>query len=51
MIDGRLKLAGLTVELPGVRLTLWIGAAIILMAGTLALRAVESSEDDVREPR
>jgi dTMP kinase len=49
-IDGRLKIVGLTVELPGVRLTLWIGAAIILMAGRLALRAVERSDDDLHEP-
>ncbi len=50
LVDRDLEIAGLTVELPGVRLTLWIGAAIILMAGTLALRAVERS-DGVREPR
>ena len=28
-----------TLSLPGVRLTLWLGAAIILSAGALALRA------------
>ena len=43
-IGGELGIAGFTVALPGVRLTLWIGAAIILMAGTLALRAVERSD-------
>ncbi|MEA2933185.1 MAG: hypothetical protein QOI56_1970, partial [Actinomycetota bacterium] len=47
VLDGRLKVAGLTVELPGVRLTLWIGAAIILVAGTLALRA-QAAVGDVR---
>ncbi len=50
LVDKQVGIAGFTVELPGVRLTLWIGAAIILMAGTLALRAVERS-GDVREPR
>jgi dTMP kinase len=50
VLGGRLKVAGLTVQLPGVRLTLWIGAAIILMAGRLALRAVERSDDGLREP-
>ncbi len=47
LLDGRLKVAGLTVELPGVRLTLWIGAVIILVAGTLALKAQQRA-DDVR---
>jgi MFS family permease len=53
LLDGRLDVLGLTVLLPGVRLTLWIGAAIILVAGTLALRA-QQRVDDVRtgdEPR
>jgi MFS family permease len=45
ILDGRLKVAGLTVELPGVRLTLWIGAAIILVAGTLALRAQQRASE------
>jgi len=47
LVGRRLNLLGLTVELPGVRLTLWIGAAIILVAGTLALRAQQRA-DDVR---
>ena len=47
LVDRRLDLLGLTVELPGVRLTLWIGAAIILVAGTLAFRAQQRA-DDVR---
>jgi len=45
LLDRRLKVAGFTVELPGVRLTLWIGAAIILVAGTLALRAQQRADD------
>ena len=36
---------GATVSLPGVRLTLWIGAAIILVAGVLALRTLKSEPD------
>jgi dTMP kinase len=39
LFDGRLSLFGATLGLPGVRLTLWLGAAIILSAGALALRA------------
>lgn len=45
LLDGRLKLAGFTVELPGVRLTLWIGATIILVAGALALKAQQRADD------
>ncbi|HEX7277062.1 MAG TPA: MFS transporter [Acidimicrobiales bacterium] len=44
LFDGRLEVGGFTVELPGVRLTLWLGAAVILVAGRLALRAVERSD-------
>lgn len=51
LLGGRLSIGGLTVELPGVRLTLWIGAAIILVAGTLALRAVDPVSDDVHRAR
>jgi len=47
LLDRQLNLLGFTVELPGVRLTLWIGAAIILVAGTVALRAQQRA-DDVR---
>jgi dTMP kinase len=45
VLDRQLNLLGFTVELPGVRLTLWIGAAIILVAGTLAFRAQQRAED------
>jgi len=39
LFDGELSLGSADFSLPGVRLTLWIGAAIILTAGALALRA------------
>ena len=43
-LDGAVKVGGLTVSLPGVRLTLWLGAAIILTAGALALRALRAAD-------
>ncbi len=39
VVDGQLSLGSADFSLPGVRLTRWIGAAIILAAGGLALRA------------
>lgn len=39
LLGGRLVLGGLTLSVPGVRVTLWLGALIILAAGGLALRA------------
>ncbi|HEX3621015.1 MAG TPA: MFS transporter [Acidimicrobiales bacterium] len=39
VVGGELGFAGTTLSLPGVRLTLWAGGAIILAAGGLALRA------------
>lgn len=39
LVGGEIGVAGATIGLPGVRLTLWLGAAIILVAGGLALRA------------
>jgi len=38
LFDGEIDLLGATVSLPGVRLTLWLGATIILVAGALAIR-------------
>ena len=38
LVDGEIELFGATVSLPGVRLTLWLGATIILVAGFLAIR-------------
>ena len=43
LVDGELSLGSADFSVPGVRLTLWIGAAIILAAGGLALRAQKSS--------
>jgi dTMP kinase len=42
LLDGGISLGGLTVSLPGVRLTLWIGATITLVAGTVALRTIRA---------
>jgi dTMP kinase len=45
LFGGSLTLGGLTVGLPGVRLTLWLGASIILVAGFLALRSLRAVRD------
>ncbi len=45
VLGGEISLGGATISLPGVRLTLWIGAAIILVAGVLALRTLKSEPD------
>jgi dTMP kinase len=42
LFDGSLGVGGLTLALPGVRLTLWLGAAIILVAGVLAARTLRT---------
>jgi dTMP kinase len=39
LIDGKLSVGEADFSIPGVRITLWLGAAIILAAGALALRA------------
>ena len=39
VIDGKLSVGSADFSIPGVRITLWVGAAIILAAGGLALRA------------
>jgi dTMP kinase len=39
LLNGKVSLGGATLSVPGVRLTLWVGGAIILAAGGLALRA------------
>jgi dTMP kinase len=46
LVGGKVGLAGATISLPGVRLTLWAGGAIILVAGALALRAYRSSPQE-----
>jgi dTMP kinase len=40
LVGGQIGIAGLTIKLPGVRLTLWLGATIILVAGVLAARTL-----------
>jgi hypothetical protein len=42
--NGRLRVAPVAITLPGVRLTLWLGAAIILVAGLLALFSLRDEE-------
>ena len=51
IIGGKISLLGATVSLPGVRLTLWIGASIILVAGVLALRTLRSEPDQSEESK
>ncbi|HEX2193109.1 MAG TPA: hypothetical protein VHH09_07920, partial [Acidimicrobiales bacterium] len=48
---GEIDVADLTVTLPGVRLTLWLGAAIILVAGALAMRALQPTVGSERRER
>lgn len=38
LVNGEVTVAGITIPLSGVRLTLWLGGAIILFAGFVALR-------------
>ena len=48
-LDGRLQLGGMVIQLPGVRLTLWLGGGIIVAAGvlaTLSMRRVLFGHDD-----
>ncbi|MGH9279660.1 MAG: MFS transporter [Acidimicrobiales bacterium] len=40
LFGGQVEVFGVTVELAGARLTLWLGGLIILVAGVLALRAL-----------
>ncbi len=44
LVDGEVSLGSAEFSVPGVRITLWIGAAIILAAGALALRAQKAKE-------
>ncbi|HUQ64498.1 MAG TPA: MFS transporter [Acidimicrobiales bacterium] len=46
IFGGSISIGGLTVGLPGVRLTLWLGASIILVAGVLALRSLRAVRDE-----
>ncbi len=40
LVDGSISIAGVSVALPGVRLTLWLGGVIIVTAGLLASRSM-----------
>ena len=40
-LDGEIDVFDVTISLPGVRLTLWLGATIILVAGALAMRSLQ----------
>jgi len=42
LLGGRAHLLGVDVALPGVRLTLWLGGAIVFLAGLLARRSVRT---------
>ena len=50
-LDGEIDVFDLTVSLPGVRLTLWLGAAIILVAGVLATRFLQPTAGRRGEPQ
>ena len=43
LVDRSVSIGGLSVALPGVRLTLWLGGAIILAAGILAHRGLRAA--------
>lgn len=42
LVDGSVSVGSATLALPGVRLTLWLGGAIILAAGVLASRSMQA---------
>ena len=50
-LDGEIDVYDLTVSLPGVRLTLWLGATIILVAGVLAIRSLQPTADRRGQPQ
>jgi hypothetical protein len=41
-IDRRIRFGGVTLHVPGVRLTLWLGGLVVLGAGWMASRALRS---------
>ena len=43
LVGGEVTLGGFTVSLPGVRLTLWLGATITLVTGVLAMRTLRTA--------
>jgi dTMP kinase len=44
LFDGQIEVFGLTVAVPGVRITLWLAGGIILVAGYIASRALRAGE-------
>ena len=44
LVGGEISLGAVTVSLPGVRLTLWLGGTIIIVAATLAIRTLRADE-------
>lgn len=44
LTGGSVEVAGMTVEVPGVRLALWLGGLIIVGAGVLAMHSLRSGE-------
>ncbi|MDP9420773.1 MAG: MFS transporter [Actinomycetota bacterium] len=46
LVGDEVSVAGLTISVPGVRLTLWLAAAIIVAAGVLAGRVLREPADD-----
>jgi len=44
LINNRIDVAGITVELPGVRLALWLAAAIIIAAGFVAAASLRAGQ-------
>jgi hypothetical protein len=44
LFDGRAEILGLDIELPGVRLALWLAGIVILAAGVLAVTSLRAGE-------
>jgi hypothetical protein len=44
LINNRIDVAGITVELPGVRLALWLAALIIIAAGFVAAASLRAGQ-------
>jgi dTMP kinase len=44
LVDGRVQLVGIDIELPGVRLALWLAGLVILGAGVLAVTSLRAGE-------
>jgi hypothetical protein len=55
LFDNEIEVLGLAIYVPGVRITLWLAGAIILVAGYIASRALHAgaraNESAASEPR